>query len=297
MTTDFLPHLYEFLGRASSRASLLDAASRSPPCWARCCPEAASGRRLDDLPIPVAAAPADPFHPAGAGRACAGDRPGPLAGFSLDRRVKGLSMKKHSALSLEMLYAEPSIIGTAPEGAVWSDGTRLAFCGTATGRAFRVWIYDVAVAFCKHRLTWLGDEKNWLRYHAGSLARRQPPSCLYWKARLHIVDANGKVREVEPDRREIGALAVAPDGLRLAFTSGGSLLVRDFGNDAPARVLVDSAERLGVETFQWSKDGTLIAFVQADNRNVRQIESPMTPAGWRGATRTPAPFPATKSFG
>lgn len=181
-------------------------------------------------------------------------------------------MKKHSALSLEMLYAEPSIIGTAPEGAVWSvDGTRLAFLWNDAGKSFRdVWIYDVAGS-AKHRLTWLGDEKGgsgitqaaWLG--DGRIV-------LVLEGRLHIVDANGKVGEVEPDRREIGALAVAPDGLRLAFTSGGSLLVRDFGNDAPARVLVDSAERLGVETFQWSKDGTLIAFVQADNRNVRQIE-------------------------
>ena len=65
---------------------------------------------------------------------------------------------KTDALSLEMLYAEPSIIGTTPEGMAWSaDGRRLAFLWNDAGRSFRdIWVYDVA-AGAKRRLTWLGD--------------------------------------------------------------------------------------------------------------------------------------------
>lgn len=184
-------------------------------------------------------------------------------------------MKKDGALSLEMLYAEPSIIGTTPEGTVWSaDGTRLAFLWNDAGKSFRdIWVHDVA-ANAKHRLTRLGDEKQGQAGPGITQAAWLGDGRIAFISdkRLHIADPDGKIEKIEPERREIGALAVAADGRRLAFTSSGSLLVKDFGAHAPARVLVASAERLGVETFEWSKDGERLAFIQADNRNVRQIE-------------------------
>lgn len=184
-------------------------------------------------------------------------------------------MKKDGVLSLDMLYAEPSIIGTTPEGAVWSaDGARLAFLWNDAGRSFRdIWTYDVASG-TKHRLTRLGNERP--EQSGPGIAKAawlgDGHIAFVLEGRLYVADHGGAVGEVEPDRREIGALAVSPDGRRLAFTSSGSLLVKEFGTDTPARVLVAGAERLGVETFEWSKDGVRLAFVQADYRDVRQIE-------------------------
>nr|WP_180882876.1 prolyl oligopeptidase family serine peptidase [Mesorhizobium loti] len=185
--------------------------------------------------------------------------------------MKGHAMNNDDTLSLDILYAEPSIIGTTPEGAVWSaDSKRLAFLWNDAGKRFRdIWVHDIKAA-AKHRLTWLGDERA-----AGPGITRAAwlgdgRVVFILDKRLHIAGPDGNVSPVEPDRLEIGALAV--HGNRLAFTSNGSLLVKDFGAGQPARVLVAGAEQLAVESFEWSGDGALLAFVQADNRTVRQIE-------------------------
>lgn len=174
-------------------------------------------------------------------------------------------------LSLDMLYAEPSIIGTTPEAAVWSaDATRLAFLWNETGKGFRdIWVHDVQAAATR-RLTRLGDGEQAGPGITQAAWLDDGRIVFVLDKQLHVAEPDGEVSRVEPDRQDIGALAA--HGQRLAFTAGGSLLVKDFDADQPARLLVAGAERLAVETFEWSQDGALLAFVQADYRTVRQIE-------------------------
>jgi len=178
-------------------------------------------------------------------------------------------------LTLDLLYATPSIIGTTPEACFWSaDGARLGFLWNDRGESFRdVWTYDVARAV-KRRVTRLGDDK---RGEAGpgiteAVWLGDGGIVFVLAGRLHIVGADGTPGEIEPDCTDVSALAVSADGARLAFTARGSLLVKDFGTDARACLLVPAGERIAIETFEWAKKGDLIAFVLADNSKVRQIE-------------------------
>ena len=178
-----------------------------------------------------------------------------------------------SALSLDGLYSEPSIIGTPPDGATWSaDSQWLAFLWNDGGRPFRdIWVHHVATGI-RQRLTRLGDDGRPGPGISRAAWAGDGRIVFVLDGRLHVVGPDGAVGEVEPRRQDVGAIAVSADGHHLAFTAGGSLLVRDLRIDGPARLLVATTDRMAVESFEWAARDPLIAFVLADYRAVREIE-------------------------
>lgn len=176
-----------------------------------------------------------------------------------------------AAMTLEMLYSEPSIIGTRPMAATWSpDGAQLAFLWNDAGHTFRdVWLWDRASGTTSRR-TNLGAgrtsgepkgiaELAWLP--AGRIA-------FVLDGELYAAGADGSVTPFAPGVH--GASAVAAAGDKLAFLAGGALMLAD-GAGAPTR-LVASAAFVGVESFQWAASGDRIVFVEADDTNTRKIE-------------------------
>jgi dipeptidyl-peptidase-4 len=175
-------------------------------------------------------------------------------------------------LSIEQLYADRSIIGTAPEGALWSaDGRRLLFLWNATGGRFRdLWAYD-AISCRKQRLTNLATattapdapgigEAIWLS--DGRIA-------MTLGGVLHVVDAHGKVSTVPGAPKGATKLAASPDGRRLAFAAGDTLWVSDDG--APPRALFAAMSKRAVESYEWSRDSQRLAVLIADSGKMREV--------------------------
>ena len=177
-------------------------------------------------------------------------------------------------LTFEMLYSEPSIIGTLPIGQCWSaDGTRLAFLWNDGGHTFRdVWIWDGA-SQSRRRLTHLGEGRT--------SGEPQGISELAWigegrlafvlGGQLYAVDAVGQVLPLAIGTPNIHTLAAAPDGASLAFLSGNALLALGTETGAQPQTLVSGSTFVGVESFHWTEDGRL-CFVEADDTNTRKIE-------------------------
>ncbi|KFL26262.1 hypothetical protein JP74_14555 [Devosia sp. 17-2-E-8] len=178
------------------------------------------------------------------------------------------------ALTLEMIYTEPSIIGTRPMAMTWSpDGSQLAFLWNDAGHTFRdIWVWDRASGTTSRR-TNLGagqvsgepkgiTELAWLA--GGRLAFALDGEIL-------IVAADGAVTPFTTGAHGASALAASPDGSKLAFIAGGALLQVGETGGTPTR-LVGSAAFVTVESFQWAAAGDRIVFVEADDTNTRKIE-------------------------
>lgn len=189
---------------------------------------------------------------------------------------------------LDALLVQPPIIGVAPAARAWSaDGKTLAFAWNEQGGATRdLWLYRSG-SEGPERLTRLADQEKpgagiselaWL----GDQAVVFVSGGTLWRYSLEAA----KLEELESDVAQLRNLKVAPDGSRLAFTSGGpgssyqhafmgdgSLWIR--GADAAAgspsqRLYGDAEPKVYVERYEWSRDGQQIALLEADNRPVRE---------------------------
>ena len=190
--------------------------------------------------------------------------------------------------TLDELLQEPPLIGVAPRQSAWSpDGSQLAFTWNDAGGEFQdVWVYrpgDEAPRRVTHHaddagsngggvteLTWTGDDEAPLAY--------------VLDGNLYLADLDGGSTLVDDETGHIRQLRRAPDGSTLSFVSGGpatgylhefrgngSLWLRPAGAGAEVdsrRILGDDVELTFVESYEWSDDGSSIAFVLGDNTEV-----------------------------
>lgn len=176
-------------------------------------------------------------------------------------------------LDFDSLYSEPSIIGTLPIGASWSaDGNCLAFLWNEEGHTFRdIWTWDRETG-ARKRVTRLGEgrtsgepqgisEVAWL--DGGRLA-------FVLQGQLYLALEDGTVLPLAIGTQKACAIAASPDGGKLAFLSGTSLLVVDADTVAQPKTLFAGSTFVGVESFYWA--GQKLVFVEANDTNTRKIE-------------------------
>ena len=177
-------------------------------------------------------------------------------------------------LTFETLYSEPSIIGTLPVAASWSaDGRSLAFLWNDGGHTFRdIWIWDAA-SKSRRRLTSLGvgrisgepagiSELAWLS--EGRLA-------FVLQGQLYLAAEDGTVSPLAIGTQDVRAIAASSDGETLAFLSGNGLMTVGADTAAHPKTFFAGSKFVGVESFQWAANGSLV-FVEADDTNTRKIE-------------------------
>jgi Dipeptidyl aminopeptidases/acylaminoacyl-peptidases len=201
--------------------------------------------------------------------------------------------------SIDQLYSLPSIIGTTPEGAVWSpDGKTLAFLWNDAGYPFRdVWLYSVdkdrPTRLTRHgaeqapdsehkgisEVVWLGDGAR-LAYVLDGAA--------------YVLGTDGTTRPLADAGAGAGVklLQASPAGNRLAWLANGNLWVKDLKADSPAHAVVKPGkERVFVERYEWSANGQQLAFMLTDDRGVREIDVHYSSGGEQKTYRTTRPFP------
>ncbi|KFL31190.1 hypothetical protein JP75_09855 [Devosia riboflavina] len=196
-------------------------------------------------------------------------------------------------LTFETLYSEPSIIGTLPVVARWSaDGNSLGFLWNDAGHTFRdIWIWE-KVAKTRRPLTHLGigrtsgeptgiSELAWLS--EGRVA-------FVLQGQLYLVSKDGIVSPLAIGTQGVSAIAASIDGTALAFLSGNALMTVAADVAAQPKTLVVGSKFVGVESFQWAADGSLV-FVEADDTNTRKIEIPYDSHGEARKDRFVRSFP------
>lgn len=186
-------------------------------------------------------------------------------------------------MTIDNLYRTQSLVGTTPEGFAWSpDGSVVAFLWNDEGYPFRdVWTYNAATGE-RTRLTNLGAPEA-TGAGVSQVVIRNDGTVLYvLRGELHQRAVSGETRRIESDKGAIRQLTLSPDGQSLAYVSGGAvdsradrylagggLWVRPLSatTDAASRHIVgyDDPE-VYVQEFEFSRDGSHLAFVRADNR-------------------------------
>ncbi|HKU14334.1 MAG TPA: prolyl oligopeptidase family serine peptidase [Steroidobacteraceae bacterium] len=184
-------------------------------------------------------------------------------------------------LTLDILYNSPSIFGTSPEGYAWSsDGKQLAFLWDDQATNVRdVWVYSVASGK-KQRLSSNGKDVPPTAIDLGggvsqvAWLPRGKGLVYVLGGKLYAVSEGQQPRQIETQRQGISRIAVAPNGRQLAFVAdGGALWVRSSDlNAAAARQIVPAEPKLVVQSFQWNEASDRIVLVQADDRNLREID-------------------------
>lgn len=204
------------------------------------------------------------------------------------------------SVSIDRLYSQPSIIGTSPEGAAWSpDGSKLAFLWNDEGTSFRdVWTWS-AVDGARVRVTRHGSGQRDSQ-HAGVgevvwLADNRRLAYVL-DGEAYVVDGVGEGTPLAGNPGAVRDLSVSPATGWLAFVADGTLWVRDMRTAAaPQRVCDPAGDRVFVERYEWSEDGRRIAFVEVDNREVRQIEIHYDSGGESRTYRTTRAFPGDET--
>jgi dipeptidyl-peptidase-4 len=196
-------------------------------------------------------------------------------------------------LTIDRLYSLPNLIGTAPRGFAWSaDGRYLAFLWNDEGRGFHdVWMLDVeapedapvrvtrmpraepnatgpddpvAAAEAEMRLerdrgvgsvTWHPDGRQMLVGFRGDLWLAAPGS------------APRRLTETAAAETQV---AYSPRGDVLAFLREGDLWLMNADGQASAATRRTTIARPDVRlaSYQWSSDGSRIAVMETDQRDV-----------------------------
>ena len=184
-------------------------------------------------------------------------------------------------LTLDILYNSPSIFGTSPEGYAWSsDGKQLAFLWDDQATNLReVWVYSVASGK-KQRLSSNGKDVPPAAIDLGggvsqvAWLPRGKGLVYVLGGKLYTVSEGQEPRQIESERQGISRIAVSPNGRQLAFVAdNGALWVRSSDpSAAAARQIVPAEPKLVVQSFQWNEASDRIVLVQADDRNLREID-------------------------
>lgn len=192
-------------------------------------------------------------------------------------------------LDINRLYTLPWVIGTAPKGFIWSaDSKAVAFLWNDEGTNFRdVWIATREKAQ-PVRVTRMprpqipSNTGNDLQTMQRAADAEMDPGVteVLWspdQARL-IFLFKGEIWSVPPaggepepltSKTNIGSVAIAPAGNKIAFQSGGELFIASVNANGPATELNRAGSGpLTVEDMVWSHDGRVLAFTETDDAQV-----------------------------
>ncbi|MEM1246422.1 MAG: prolyl oligopeptidase family serine peptidase [Acidobacteriota bacterium] len=191
------------------------------------------------------------------------------------------------ALTLERLYSQPNLIGTAPTAPVWSpDGQRLAFLWNDEGLNFRsAWVVDTDAPDAPERWTELEapsaaeiDDPYAAAVEAERVEREPGITSLQWhpdgerlvfaRRASWFVAAKG----AEPQPLVDGARNVtfSPNGERLAFLRSGEVWVAAAAGSGARQLTSLSADGVGVASFRWAPSGDRLAVVVDDRSEVTE---------------------------
>lgn len=196
-------------------------------------------------------------------------------------------------LTLERLYSLPTLIGTAPKAFTWSrDGTTIAFLWNDEGRNFHdIWTLDVAdpgaapvrVTHMPQPGTPTIDPDDPL---AAALARDRQDrdrgvgphtwhpdngTILFsFRGDLWVVDPGAEPTRLTETRAPESSPSFSPTGEVIAFLREGDLWL--LPADAPAaeavRITNIAQPAVRVSGYRWSPDGSRIAVMESDQREV-----------------------------
>jgi dipeptidyl-peptidase-4 len=213
-----------------------------------------------------------------------------LCFLSLGVHADGANAPKK--LSIDRLYSLPWVIGAQPQHPVWSpDSRRLAFLWNDAGTNF----YDV----------WMTDVKSGKPIRVTRMP--QPPavenpgedieklaaieraekdhgvSAVLWEAdSQHLLfNLHGQLYRVLPGEApqlliqgdiESATMVSAPRSEGIAYVAAGDLWIMDLGGAKPVarKLYAPGVKDVGVEALYWSSDGSRLAFIETDSRNVRE---------------------------
>jgi len=201
--------------------------------------------------------------------------------------------ERASRLTLERLYSLPNLIGTAPKAFSWSaDGRRLAFLWNDEGQNFHdVWMLDVADPNAEPvRVTAMPqpeapgvDSENALalaeakdrreRDRGVSLVTWHPDGqrmLLSFHGDLWVVSPGSEPSRLTDGQGAEGSPSYSPSGELLAFLRQGDVWLMPAAGPSSAAVRRTDLARPGVRIsgYQWSPDGTKIALLEMDQRDV-----------------------------
>ena len=183
--------------------------------------------------------------------------------------------KGETAWSLERLYSDPPLLGSPTEQFHWcGDNQRLAFLWNEKGGATpSIWIYSTATDSKQPVVPGMPAE-------AGKSAIDEV-RCLAdgriifaGDGRLYLAAGNTRPVLLQEHESGISRLSLSPDQHLLAYLADGQLWIRSLGDrKAKSRRLTSTEhERVSIENYRWSPDSKLLAFIEIDNRDVRELE-------------------------
>jgi len=196
-----------------------------------------------------------------------------------------------SSLTIERLYSLPHLIGTAPGGFSWSaDGRYLAFLWNDSGFNFRdVWKIDVEdpklepvrmtsmpqtarpdPAACESELALAEAEEKWERDSGVTAVKWHPDGrrlLVSFRGDLWSVMEGSEPRQLTQTPRPELRAAYSPDGEILAFLRDGNLWFQEPSSSEIQRTNLSEPD-LAIVDFRWSADGSTLALLEMDERDV-----------------------------
>ncbi len=199
-------------------------------------------------------------------------------------------------LSIDRLYSLPWVVGSPPSSPVWSpDSRRLAFLWNDAGANFYdVWMTEVGSGI-PVRITFMPQAampphpgKDVAQLAAVEAAEKDHGvSDVQWLAdgKSLVFNFHGQLFQVVPGQapQQLSegtatqtAAIPAPRSDQIAYVRSGELWVMDLAGDKPVarRLYAPGVKDVGVEAAYWSSDGTRLAFIETDSRNIRERNIP-----------------------
>jgi dipeptidyl-peptidase-4 len=202
-------------------------------------------------------------------------------------------------LTLERLFAQPSVTGTTPSAPVWSaDGARFAFTWNARAQGRRGLYVAARDGTGLRRVDAVGEAAGAVRAFAWHPDAQR--LLFLFGDGLWSTAANGMPsRRLATVGEGASGLTVSPRGTQAAWLDGGDLWLADLDRASPQDTVGTRATDVGIAspsrlsigrynrrereigpgiwsgpTYAWSPDGSTIAVHYVDRRDMRQVPFP-----------------------